>query len=100
MVSSVVIRSNAQKPIGVNSIVIETVNGLQYDLVRFKVKPGEKVKITLKNVSDMSHNLLIVKPGTRLKVINAALELAEKGPQMDYIPKVSDVPVILSIYNS
>jgi azurin len=91
LVSSVVVRSNAQKPFGVNSIVIETVNGLQYDLVRFKVKPGEKVKITLKNVSDMSHNLLIVKPGTRLKVINAALELAEKGPQMDYIPKVSDV---------
>jgi len=91
LVSSVVVRSNAQKTTGVRSIVIETVDGLQYDVVRFKVKPGEKVKITLKNVSDMNHNLLIVKPGARLKVINAALALAEKGPQMDYIPKVSDV---------
>ena len=91
LISSVVVRSNAQKTNGIRSIVIETVDGLQYDVVRFKVKPGEKVKITLKNVSDMSHNLLIIKPGTRLKVVNAALALAEKGPQMDYIPKVSDV---------
>jgi hypothetical protein len=59
--------------------------------VRFKVKPGEKVKITLNNVSDMSHNLLIVRPGTRLKVVNAALQLAEKGPEVNYIPKISDV---------
>ena len=91
LISSVVVRSNAQKTTGIRSIIIETVDGLQYDVVRFKVKPGEKVKITLKNVSDMNHNLLIVKPGARLKVINAALQLAEKGPQMDYIPKVGDV---------
>ena len=91
LMSSLIVRSSAQKTNGIRSMVIETVNGLQYDVVRFKVKPGEKVKITLKNVSDMSHNLLIVKPGTRLKVINAALQLAEKGPQMDYIPKISDV---------
>lgn len=91
LISVAVVRSNAQKTTGIRSIVIETVDGLQYDVVRFKVKPGEKVKITLKNVSDMNHNLLIVKPGTRLKVVNAALQLAEKGPQMDYIPKISDV---------
>jgi len=91
LISVAVVRSNAQKTTGIRSIIIETVDGLQYDVVRFKVKPGEKVKITLKNVSDMNHNLLIVKPGARLKVINAALQLAEKGPQMDYIPKVSDV---------
>ena len=87
-----VIGTNAQKtkdiptPISINAIA-----GLQYNLVRFKVKPGAKIRITLNNVSDMSHNLLIVKPGTRLKVVNAALQLAEKGPQMDYIPKMDAV---------
>src|SRR5665647_3266620 len=87
-----VIGTNAQKTEDIPTPVsINAITGLQYDLVRFKVKPGAKIKITLNNVSDMSHNLLIVKPGTRLKVINAALQLAEKGPQMDYIPKVSDV---------
>ncbi|MBN8858147.1 MAG: hypothetical protein J0H29_07145 [Sphingobacteriales bacterium] len=72
-------------------VVIKTLTSLQYDVVRFKVKPGEKVKITLNNVSDMAHNLLIVKPGTRLEVVNAAMQLAEKGPQMNYIPKISAV---------
>jgi azurin len=99
-ISFTVEKLNAQKINGINSKAIKTVNGLQYDLVRFKVKPGEKVKITLENVSDMAHNLLIVQPGTRLKVVNAALQLAEKGPRMDYIPKINyvlwSIPLISS----
>jgi len=74
-----------------NSISIKAVPGLQYDVVRFKVKPGSEVEITLSNVSDMSHNFLITKPGQRLNVVNAAQQLAEKGPQMDYIPKIDAV---------
>ena len=68
------------------SISIKALMDLQYDVVRFKVKPGSKVKLTLTNVSDMSHNLLITKPGSRLDVVDTALKLAEKGPQMEYIP--------------
>ena len=73
------------------SISIKALVGLQYDVVRFKVKPGSKVGITLTNISDMSHNFLIVKPGMRLDVVNSALKLAEKGPQMDYIPSIDAV---------
>jgi azurin len=73
------------------SISMKAMVGLQYDVVRFKVKPGSKVKITLNNVSDMSHNLLITKPGARLDVVNSALKLAGKGPQMDYIPGIDEV---------
>ncbi|MEP7109714.1 MAG: plastocyanin/azurin family copper-binding protein [Ferruginibacter sp.] len=73
------------------SISMKALTGLQYDVVRFLVKPGSKVKITLANVSDMSHNFLITKPGTRMDVVNAALSLAEKGPQMDYIPAIDAV---------
>lgn len=72
-------------------VVIKALTGLQYDVVRFTVKPGKKVKITLNNVSDMAHNLLIVKPGTRLETVDAAMRLAEKGPEMNYIPKTSAV---------
>ena len=82
---------NAQNAGGVNTIVIKAVTGLQYDVVRFKVKPGEKVRITLSNEDDMAHNLLIVKPGTRLEVVNTAMQLAEKGPQMNYTPKTGTV---------
>ena len=73
------------------SISIKAADGLQYDVVRFKVKPGSKVKLTLNNISDMSHNLLITKPGQRVNVVNAAQQLAEKGPQMDYIPRIDAV---------
>jgi azurin len=74
-----------------NFISIKAVTGLQYDVVRFKVKPGSKVKITLTNASDMPHNLLVTKPGEREKVIKSAEQLAEKGPQMEYIPSIDAV---------
>jgi azurin len=72
-------------------VSIKAVDGLKYDVVRFKVKPGSKVELTLTNVSDMSHNLLITRPGTRLDVVNTALQLAERGPQMDFIPRIDAV---------
>jgi azurin len=75
----------------VRTIMLSVKAGLQFDIVRFRVDPGERVKIVLTNTDDMSHNLLITKPGARLKVVNEALQLGEKGPAMDYIPKSSDV---------
>ncbi len=75
----------------VTTIRLNAVAGLQFDEVRFHVKPGVKVKIVLNNKDDMSHNLIITKPGARLEVVNAALKLEEKGPQMDFIPKMSEV---------
>lgn len=82
-------QSNVKAP-SIN-ISIKAVPGLQYDLVRFMVKPGAKVTLSLTNTDDMSHNLLITQPGTRLKVVNAALQLAEKGPQLNYIPNMKQI---------
>lgn len=73
------------------SVSLKAIVGLKYDVARFKVKPGSRVKLTLTNVSDMSHNLLITKPGMRLNVVNSALKLVEKGPQMDYTPDIEAV---------
>ena len=73
------------------TIHLKAMIDLQFDVVRFKVKPGSNVTLTLTNVSDMSHNLLITKPGARQNVVDTALKLAEKGPQMDYIPETDDV---------
>jgi azurin len=84
---------------GPAAVSIEATEGMQYDMVRFRVNPGSKVTLTLTNASDMSHNLVIAKPGTRLEVVKAGLALAEKGPQMNYIPKTGSVlwsiPVVL-----
>ena len=77
---------------------INVISGMQFDIVRFNVKPGVKVKIVFTNADDMSHNFLVTKPGTRLDVVNEALKLEEKGPQMNYIPKsgnvLSSIPVV------
>lgn len=73
------------------TIVLKAVPGLQYDQVRFKVKPGTKVELVLTNADDMSHNLLITRPGKREEIVAAALQLGEDGPKVDYIPDVPEV---------
>lgn len=77
------------------SVSIKALNGLRYDKVQFSVKPGSAVSLTLTNVSDMPHNLLITKPGERENVVKAALALAQKGPEMNYVP--ADDAVLWSI---
>jgi hypothetical protein len=86
-----ILLATAQPSAGVTTISLNVKAGLQFDIVRFRVAPGAKVKIILTNTDDMSHNLLVTKPGTRLKVVNAALQLGEKGPAVDYIPKMPEV---------
>lgn len=73
------------------AVSINAVPGLQYDVVRFMVRPGASVTLTFGNNDDMSHNLVFTKPGARIDVVNAALRLQERGPAMDYIPSSSDI---------
>jgi len=86
------VRLNAQQPEDdVTTISIKAITGLQFDVVRFHVKPGAKVNLIFTNADDMSHNLLITKPGTRLEVVDSALKLEERAPELNYIPKSSQV---------
>ncbi len=73
-------------------ISIKAIPGLQFDQVRFQVKPGTKVRLVLTNEDDMSHNLLITEPGARESVVQEAMNLGENGPQKDYVP---DSPKVL-----
>ncbi|RFS13712.1 plastocyanin/azurin family copper-binding protein [Emticicia sp. C21] len=68
------------------TIVIKVLGGLQFDLPRFAVKPNTRVTITLDNHDDMAHNLVVTQPNSRVKVVDDALKLAEKGAKMDYVP--------------
>jgi azurin len=72
-------------------IRLKAVQGLHYDVVRFKVKPGANVKVTLVNTDDMDHNLVFTMPGKRKDVLESALQLGAKGPEMHYIPASPDV---------
>ena len=75
----------------VRLVAIEAISGMQYSVVRFQVKPGERITLRLSNQDDMAHNLVITKPGAREAVVNAALALGAKGPEQDYIPESEDV---------
>ena len=83
----------------IRTIKIDVLVGLQFDLVRFNVKPGEKLNLIFSNSDDMSHNLLITKPGARLDVVNEALKLGQKGPELDYIPISSSVLWSIPVVN-
>ncbi len=78
-------------PASDTTITIRAVMGLQYDVVRFAVKPNTRVRIVLQNADDMAHNLVLTKPGKRPEVVNAALALDSKGPALNYIPKTASV---------
>lgn len=72
-------------------IHLKAIAGMQYDQVRLKVRPGTKVKLVLSNVDDMSHNLVVTKPGSRIKVVEEGMALAESGPEMNFIPDIPEV---------
>lgn len=72
-------------------VAINAIAGMQYDVVRFTVKPGSKVQIILTNKSDEEHNLIVTEPGARQSIVNAALRLGIKGKVMNYIPEKKEV---------
>ena len=43
------------------------------------------------NVSDMLHNLVIVRPGSATRVADAALKLGLDGTRLDFVPRTDDV---------
>ncbi|MDZ7692825.1 MAG: plastocyanin/azurin family copper-binding protein [Balneolaceae bacterium] len=70
---------------------MQAVAGLKYDEVRLVVEPGSTVRINLVNADEMMHNLLIVKPGTRLEVVKQAEAMGELGVENEYVPNTSNV---------
>src|SRR5690625_3666377 len=81
----------AQDASTAKEITLKAVGGLQYDIVRFRVSPGEQVRLILKNTDDMDHNLLITQQGKREKIVRAALEMGDQGPVKNFIPESPSV---------
>lgn len=69
--------------------------GMEYDTKAFTVKAGQKVKITFENTHPIPqpHNIVISKPGTKDKVMMAAMQMAAApdGMAKGYIPEGDDV---------
>ena len=73
------------------TVSVKALPGLQFDLPRFQVRPGARVKLVFTNADDMDHNLLITRPGARLAVVQAAGKLGEQGPKRGYVPPTPEV---------
>ena len=67
--------------------------GLKYDPVALHVRPGEEVELLFDNVDEMMHNLVLVAPGSRLEIVEAAIALGAEGPARHYVP---DSPKVLA----
>jgi azurin len=78
-----------QEPI--TTISLNAISGLQYDIVRFTVKPGAKVRVVLTNRDEMAHNMVFTQPGARNEIVNAAMNMRGEGPSKDYIPESANV---------
>lgn len=61
---------------------------MRYDIPVFQVRPGSKLRLTLRNSDEMQHNLVVCKPGklTWLDVAKAAWALGPDGPKKGFIP--------------
>lgn len=70
-------------------------DGLRFEPPRFEAKPGEEILLEIENgdSTDLTHNFLLLRPGTRDTIVQAALALAEKGPAVDFVPPGADVLV-------
>ncbi|SHK00696.1 Azurin [Rubritalea squalenifaciens DSM 18772] len=69
-------------------VKVKTIMGLKYNLKDFKVKAGESVALVLHNEDSMPHNLVIVKPGAKQKVGEAAFKMMNdpKALEKSYVP--------------
>ena len=69
------------------------VSQMKYNRVSFSAKPGEILKITLKNPDDLPHNLVLCKPAKGNKndkgkeVADAVIALGVDGVLQNWIPK-------------
>jgi azurin len=72
-------------------ITVGTKPGLKFSLEAMQVKAGSKIKLIFNNDDDMTHNLVIVQPGTVNEVGMMALEMGLRGSELHYVPATSKV---------
>ena len=73
------------------TVSVQGVEGLKFSLTAFDVSPGARVRLEFANVSDMLHNVVIVRPGASARVADAALKLGLDGTRLDFVPRIDEV---------
>ncbi|MFT5128751.1 MAG: azurin [Rhodothermales bacterium] len=69
-------------------IIIKTIPGLKYNRTKLKVKTGESIALTLWNLDQMPHNLVVTYPGAKQAVGEAAFRMLNdpKALEKHYVP--------------
>lgn len=91
LLSSLVPELSGQNPTDTLRILITASQGMQYDPVRFSVKPRDYVKLVFHNGDEMEHNLIVGRKDSRERIVAEALALDQEGPVAGYIPATSEV---------
>ncbi len=80
--------SIAQQQESKRPITIRAVEGLQFDPPRTKMDPGQTVRFRILNrdPSDLSHNLLLIKPGTLAEIQKASTNIDQALIERNYVP--------------
>ena len=73
------------------TVSVQGEDGLKFSLTSFDVKAGARIRLDFTNVSDMLHNLVIVRPGGAARVGDASQKLGLDGTRLDFVPRTSDV---------
>lgn len=86
----------ANLPVAEITIKPDIANPLAYDTKEFKVKAGQKVKLTFNNTHPavpQPHNILIAKAGAKDKLLNLAMQMAmdPNGMTKGFIPDSPDI---------
>ncbi|PQA58493.1 azurin [Siphonobacter curvatus] len=86
----------AQTGKGVKVLTLNGTDGMQFDKKEFKVKAGQKVKLTLKHTGKfakqaMGHNFVLLKPGTDLQAFASKANMAAST---EYIPKSEAASIV------
>lgn len=71
-----------------------------FDTKEIIVKTGQMVRLTLKNVDFMPHNLVVVSPGAADEVAQAAIDLGSKGFEKKFIPDNKNVLYATKLVNN
>jgi len=76
-------------------IMVGTRVGMKFNVESLTAKAGEKVAIVLVNddPTGIMHNLAVCTPGSREKVVEAALKIGPKAIEQNFVP---DIPEVLA----
>ena len=73
------------------TLLVGTKPGLKFDVSKFQVKAGSRVRLVFNNNDDMLHNLVIVKPKSVDKVGEMAIGMGLDGAEKGYIPAMDEI---------